>query len=126
MSAIEDEQPKKKEPVSSITESPTMSTNIKSRKENLHHSPLVVRPASAGNDETIRKMSQAFTTTNSGGTKRQRIVTPASSKAIDDEDEPRSSPSTRKVSRTSAKGEGQGVRRVLSNLTNVGESNEVN
>lgn len=66
------------------------------------------------------RRSSLFTSTNVMGTKRQRNVTPASSKAIDDEDEPRSSPSLRKVSRQSnASGSGKVMdseRRVVSGL----------
>ncbi|KAI9642218.1 hypothetical protein NHQ30_009020 [Ciborinia camelliae] len=77
------------------------------------------QPASDGST----RRSSLFTSTNVMGTKRQRNVTPASSKAIDDEDEPRSSPSLRKVSRQSnASGNGKGKdeeRRVPSGLENV-------
>lgn len=50
-------------------------------------------PGPASQENPIRRVSQPFTTTHSGN-KRQRVVTPAAVKAIDDEDEPgRSSPS---------------------------------
>jgi hypothetical protein len=56
------------------------------------------------------------------GTKRPRVVTPASVKVIDDEDEPRGSPVMRKVSRASTRGDGKEnhpERRVLSGIENV-------
>ncbi|ESZ99513.1 hypothetical protein SBOR_0078 [Sclerotinia borealis F-4128] len=100
----------------------------KSNKENNNRSPAAQseiigygnQPLASG--DTTRR-SSLFTSTNVMGTKRQRNVTPASSKAIDDEDEPRSSPSLRRVSRQSnASGNGRGKdsdRRVLSGVENV-------
>ncbi|KAG4027348.1 hypothetical protein MFRU_031g00950 [Monilinia fructicola] len=108
----------------------------KSNKENDNRSPATqseIKPEvfGSGNQRVASggstRRSSLFTSTNVMGTKRQRNVTPASSKAIDDEDEPRSSPSLRKVSRQSnASGNGSGngkgndsERRVLSGLENV-------
>ncbi|RAL66920.1 hypothetical protein DID88_007702 [Monilinia fructigena] len=108
----------------------------KGNKENYSRSPatqseLKSEVFGSGNQRVASggstRRSSLFTSTNVMGTKRQRNVTPASSKAIDDEDEPRSSPSLRKVSRQSnASGNGNGngkgndsERRVLSGLENV-------
>lgn len=49
-------------------------------------------------DENTARKSPMFITTNNSGTKRSRVVTPAAIKAIDDEDEPRASPSIRQAS----------------------------
>lgn len=101
-----------------IQQAPTTIDGVKSRKENKPESPPVASQSSSlAKDESMRKVSQAFASVTNTNNKRQRIVTPAASKAIDDEDEPRSSPSTRKVSRTSAK-ECHGQKRVLSSITN--------
>lgn len=98
-------------------------------KENENLSPAALSEITGPNnqrtasDGSTRRTSNLFTSTNAIGTKRQRNVTPASSKAIDDEDEPRSSPSLRKASRQSnASGNGRGKdieRRVLSNVDNA-------
>ncbi|KAF7870070.1 uncharacterized protein EAF02_009260 [Botrytis sinoallii] len=98
-------------------------------KENESRSPAAPSESTGLNnqrtasDGSTRRTSNLFTSTNAIGTKRQRNVTPASSKAIDDEDEPRSSPSLRKVSRQSnASGNGRGKdaeRRVLSTVDNA-------
>lgn len=98
-------------------------------KENESRSPTAPSEITGPNnqrtasDGSTRRASNLFTSTNAVGTKRQRNVTPASSKAIDDEDEPRSSPSLRKVSRQSnASGNGRGKdieRRVLSTVDNA-------
>ncbi|CAL3962013.1 unnamed protein product [Diplocarpon coronariae] len=53
--------------------------------------PAPAAPSSAIVENSMRRLSQPFTTTN-GSNKRQRVVS-AAAKAIDDEDEPRSSPS---------------------------------
>lgn len=96
---------------------PAASQAIKGRKENAQQ-PAVPSVRTASGEGTTRKVSQTFSVaTLSSNNKRQR-VTPAASKAIDDEDEPRTSPVTRKVSRTNAN-EGEGQKRVLSNMTNV-------
>lgn len=101
----------------------------KSNKENDGRSPAAQSETIGSNNQRVasggstRRSSHLFTSTNVMGTKRQRNVTPASSKAIDDEDEPRSSPSLRKASRQSnASGIGKGKeseRRVLSVVDNV-------
>ncbi|KAF5875386.1 uncharacterized protein Bfra_003840 [Botrytis fragariae] len=98
-------------------------------KENENRSPALPLEITGTNsqrttsDGSTKRTSNLFTSTNAIGTKRQRNVTPASSKAIDDEDEPRSSPSLRKVSRQSnASGNGRGKdveRRVFSTVDNA-------
>ncbi|KAH7417327.1 hypothetical protein BKA64DRAFT_297498 [Cadophora sp. MPI-SDFR-AT-0126] len=76
--------------------------------------------ASANNENPTRRVSQPFTTTNNSGTKRQRVVTPAAAKVIDDEDEPRSSPSIRKASQASTRTDGkENDRVVLGGIENV-------
>ena len=65
------------------------------------------RPASATHENPTRRISQPFATTNNSGIKRQRVVTPAAAKVIDDEDEPRPSPSIRKASQASARTDGK-------------------
>lgn len=108
-----------------VVQAAPAAVTVKSRKENINRSPVTTRANSVSvvdENETNRKVSQTFTAINNVNNKRQRVITPAATKAIDDEDEPRSSPSTRKVSRTSAKegqGQAQGARRALSNVTNV-------
>lgn len=58
--------------------------------------------------------------TGNNGTKRQRVITPAAAKVIDDEDEPRTSPSIRKTSLGSMKQDGKGnERKVLGGIENV-------
>jgi hypothetical protein len=59
------------------------------------------------------------TTSSNSGTKRQRVVTPAASKAIDFEDEPRTSPSFRKTSLANPRQDGDaGDRKVLGTIEN--------
>jgi hypothetical protein len=68
----------------------------------------------------IRTISNPIATATSSGTKRQRVVTPAATKAIDIEDEPRTSPSIRKMSLGNAKHEGEeGDRKILGAIENV-------
>jgi hypothetical protein len=58
-------------------------------------------------------------TSSNSGTKRQRVVTPAASKAIDAEDEPRTSPSFRKTSLANPRQDGDaGDRKVLGIIEN--------
>jgi len=67
-----------------------------------------------------RKVSQQIGTENNSSIKRQRIVTPAASKVIDDEDEPQSSPSLRKVSARNTKQDAkEGERKILGGIENV-------
>ncbi|KAK0126460.1 hypothetical protein ONS95_008058 [Cadophora gregata] len=74
----------------------------------------------SANDNPARRVSRPFATTNNSGTKRQRVVTPAAAKVIDDEDEPRSSPSIRKASQASARAENKEKDRVvLGGIENV-------
>ncbi|CZT08402.1 uncharacterized protein RCO7_08225 [Rhynchosporium graminicola] len=76
--------------------------------------------AAVNNENPPRRVSQPFTTTNNSGTKRQRVVTPAAAKVIDEEDEPRSSPSLRKASQASARTDGrENERVVLGGIENV-------
>jgi hypothetical protein len=97
---------------------PAAPQAIKGRKEN-GAQPVVSSVRTASGEGTARKVSQTFAVaTTSSANKRQR-VTPAASKAIDDEDEPRTSPVTRKVSRTNATKDGEDQKRVLSNITNA-------
>lgn len=59
----------------------------------------------------MRKVSQTFTSSNSGN-KRQRVISPAAPKAIDTEDEPKGSISHGR--------QGNGAeRRVLSGIQNI-------
>ena len=121
---VQEQNPDADSFAAAINQAVTTAGAVKSRKENINRSPVSTRASSstaAVEDEATRNVSATFTAINSGtNNKRQRVVTPAAAKAIDDEDEPRSSPSTRKVSRTSAKdGQAQGTRRILSNVTNV-------
>jgi hypothetical protein len=100
---------------------PTLGSNIvgvKSRKENLHDT-LNGNDIGPGTYDGTRKFAQPITN------KRQRVVTPAAFKVIDEEDEPRSSPTLRKVSQTApAMDVRETERRVLSgiepNILNVG------
>lgn len=97
------------------------STNVKGRKENIQASALETTPKpnnTEGNGGSLRKVSQ--TATESNHNKRQRVVTPAASKVIDDTDEPRSSPSLRKVSGMLVKQDSkEGERKVLQGIENV-------
>jgi len=78
------------------------------------------RPASATHENPTRRISQPFATTNNSGIKRQRVVTPAAAKVIDDEDEPRPSPSIRKASQASARTDGkENDRVVLGGIENI-------
>jgi len=91
--------------------------NVKSRKENIQDSPHGTELNFGGNGSASHK--QPFPTTNNGA-KRQRVVTPAACKVIDTEDEPRTSPSLRKISRGSAKQEvNGGERTVLGGIENA-------
>lgn len=84
---------------------------IKSRKENVQDYPSTSERLGA--IDRTRKSVQLVMSNSGSGAKRQRVVTPAAFKVIDEEDEPRSSP-TRKTSQgTSAQG---GERRALSGI----------
>jgi len=87
----------------------------KSRKENITEVPVQADGGTVVNENLMRIVSQA-SNTSSVGLKRQRVVTPASTKVIDDEDEPRSSPALRKVSRASTNKDAE--RRVLGEIEN--------
>jgi hypothetical protein len=69
--------------------------NIKGRKENVHEYPGKSEICTA--TDRVRRATQPSMSISSSGAKRQRVVTPAAFKVIDEEDEPRSSP-TRKTS----------------------------
>jgi hypothetical protein len=68
---------------------------------------------------TISSISSTTNLPNISGTKRQRVVTPAASKVIDDEDEPRKSPSVRISSRSALQEIKEGERKVLGEIENV-------
>lgn len=104
-----------------VSSASTSGGPAKYETENNDPSPAAQESESAGKQHitNMRRSSHPFTATNITGTKRQRNVTPASSKVIDDEDEPRSSPSLRKVSRQSKQDAKEGDRRVLSGIANV-------
>lgn len=88
---------------------------MESKKENC--SPLS-EMVSATDETVMRKTSQAYSTTSSGA-KRQRVVTPVSTKVIDVEDEPRSSPTSRKISRSTIPENGEGEKKVLGEIENI-------
>ena len=68
---------------------------------------------------TLNTISSISSTTNISGTKRQRVVTPAASKVIDEEDEPRKSPSIRIASRSVLQEIKEGERKVLGGIENI-------
>ena len=81
----------------------SVSNGVKSRKENKHDSPHITQrvpsvEVTLPSNEGITRKAPTFQPPNHGANKRQRVVTPAASKVIDDEDEPRSSPSMRNIS----------------------------
>jgi len=74
----------------------TLATgNVKSRKESKQDLPRETESNALGNDGTMRKVAQPLTVTSNGGNRRQRIVTPAAAKVIDEEDEPSISKTSR-------------------------------
>lgn len=84
---------------------------IKSRKENVQE--FFGKSERLGTIDRTRKSAQPVVATSTNGAKRQRIITPAAFKAIDEEDEPRSSP-TRKASQAASAQDGE--RRALSGI----------
>jgi hypothetical protein len=84
---------------------------IKSRKENVQDYPSTSERLGA--IDRTRKSVQPVMSTSTSGAKRQRVVTPAAFKVIDEEDEPRSSP-TRKASQGASGQDGE--RRALSGI----------
>jgi hypothetical protein len=84
---------------------------LKSRKENLQDYPGTSERLGA--IDRTRKSVQLVMSSSTSGAKRQRVVTPAAFKVIDEEDEPRSSP-TRKTSQGTAVQDGE--RRALSGI----------
>jgi hypothetical protein len=103
---------------------PSASDIVQGRKENMTDSSHIEDSRFMSEGAIYHKIPPPFQPPNHGANKRQRMVTPAAAKVIDDEDEPRSSPSVRKVSGVSGKQEdfgerddGNGVeRRVLSEI----------
>ncbi|EPE27714.1 hypothetical protein GLAREA_04505 [Glarea lozoyensis ATCC 20868] len=89
---------------------PSTTESVQSRKENMPDSPHSMELRLPSNEGLANKIPPSFQPPNHGANKRQRIVTPAASKVIDDEDEPRSSPSVRKVSGMSVKQESNNER----------------
>jgi len=92
---------------------------MESKKENFYdHSPR--SEANPAADETeIQQTTQSYSVTGSGA-KRQRVVTPGSAKVIDVESEPRTTPSSRKISRgTMQEGNGEGEKKVLGEIENL-------
>jgi hypothetical protein len=89
--------------------------SVKSQKENVQdHSPFS-ELSSAAYEGTGRKNTQPFSTTSSGA-KRQRIA----SKVIDVEDEPRTPPSLRKISRGNTMQDGNECeKRILGEIENI-------
>jgi len=76
---------------------------IKSKKDTLPDSPRPMENPFVSNEGTSRKISLQFAATNTGGSnKRQRIVTPATFRGVDENetDQPRASPVPRTVSLT--------------------------
>lgn len=100
---------------------PNVTSTVKSRKENVQDTLAGPELDPISNEKAIRKVTCPLTlTTNLSGTKRSRVVTSAAFKVIDDEDEPRSSPSTRKLSRAVAFPETVEIeRKVLGGMENV-------
>lgn len=95
-------------------------SNVQSRKEYAQASPVEVASKHTDNGGISRKVSQQIATEINSGNKRQRVIAPAASKVIDDEDEPRSSPSLRKISSKSTKQDSkENERRVLSGIENI-------
>ncbi|KFY15542.1 hypothetical protein V492_01924 [Pseudogymnoascus sp. VKM F-4246] len=90
---------------------PAISGGVKSRKENAQDTPLPRETPSEGYN-FILGASQPSSAISAAGHKRQRVVTPASVKAIDQEDEPKNS-IMRKISQGSA------GRRALGELPNA-------
>lgn len=84
---------------------------IKSRKENKQRSSNVGEKP--GSFDATRKSSQTLMSSAGGDTKRQRIVTPAAFKVIDEEDEPKTSPSRKNLRGTPVQ---DGERRVLDGI----------
>lgn len=98
----------------------SIATTVKSRKEHVQPWPLTENSNTAENEEVSRKSSLQIAIDFNGGNKRQRVITPAASKVIDDEDEPRSSPSLRKISERSNKPDlKEGERSVLGGIENI-------
>ncbi len=102
-----------------LTMKPNFTDSLKSRKENIPEPTLEMESTPLLHENTVRIISQPVTTTTSG-TKRQRVVTPAASKVIDNEDEPRTSPSIRMRSLGSTKQDvKENERKVLGGIENV-------
>jgi hypothetical protein len=97
-----------------LTLKPNIIEGLKSRKEDTSQGLLETESTPVANENTVRIISNPIPINNSSGTKRQRVVTPAAAKVIDDEDEPRTSPSIRKTSLGSTKQDGKENNRKVS------------
>ncbi|PMD51800.1 uncharacterized protein K444DRAFT_647793 [Hyaloscypha bicolor E] len=96
----------------------TVKSEPESKHENVQE-PLV-QSELVINDNAVRIVSNPFSSTTNSGTKRQRIITPAAAKVIDDADEPRTSPSFRKTSLGTTKQESdENDRKILGPIENV-------
>jgi hypothetical protein len=92
---------------------------IEGKKENCQDKSPYSEVNSATNETTLRNTMQSYSATSSGA-KRQRIVTPAATKVIAVEDEPRTSPLASKISRgTLQDGNSEGEKKVLSEIENI-------
>jgi uncharacterized protein (DUF2235 family) len=91
---------------------------VKSRKDYIQDS-LELSESCQNENAAVNTIRSISSITNVSGTKRQRVVTPAASKVIDDEDEPRKSPSVRITSRSALQEIREGERKVLGGIENV-------
>lgn len=94
-----------------------ITSETESKKENCQdHSPRS-EVNSATNETVVRKTTPSY---SASGAKRQRIVTPITTKVIDVEDEPKSSPLPRKIScGTVQDGNNKGEKKVLGEIENI-------
>jgi hypothetical protein len=107
------------EPTEADTFGALLIDAMESKKENCHDRSPHSEVNSATDETVIRKPSQSYSTTSSGA-KRQKVVTSASVKVINIEDEPRSSPTSRKISRgTMPEGNGEAEKKVLGEIENI-------
>ena len=106
------------EPTEADTLGALLMDAMESKKENCHDRSPHSEVNSATDETAIRKPSQSYSTTSSGA-KRQRVVTPASAKVIDVEDQPRSSPTSRKISRGTMPEGNEAEKKVLGEIENI-------
>jgi hypothetical protein len=93
-----------------------VKSEVKAEETNVPEPPVQSVPVLKENSTRI--LSNPIVTNS--GSKRQRVVTPAATKAIDIEDEPRTSPSFMKTSLGNAKQEGEeSDRKILGAIENV-------